>query len=93
MKQLVIVVFCVLTLNGFSQKTKTENLIIFTLDGMRWEEIFGGVDSAIMNNPAYTREREEIEKTFWDNSAEARRKKLFPFLIFGKEKLKKNSSA
>ncbi|MBS1608917.1 MAG: phosphoglyceromutase, partial [Bacteroidetes bacterium] len=41
MKKLVFIIGCVITLNAFSQKTKTENLIIFTLDGMRWEEIFG----------------------------------------------------
>src|SRR4051794_1700021 len=63
-----------------AQKTKTENLIIVTMDGMRWEEIFGGVDSAILHNPEYTHGREEAEKMLWDNSAEERRKKLYPFI-------------
>lgn len=80
MKKLLLIICCNVAVTGFSQKTKTENLIIFTLDGMRWEEIFSGVDSAIMRNPQFTHEREEIEKTLWDNSAEERRKRLYPFI-------------
>jgi len=79
-KKLLFTLSCVLSLSAFSQKTKTENLIIFTLDGMRWQEIFGGVDSAILHNPEYTHEREEIEKMLWDNNAEERRKRLYPFI-------------
>ena len=80
MKKLFFIIICSFALNAFAQKTKTENLIIFTLDGMRWEEIFGGVDSAILHNPQYTHERAEIEKKLWDNSAEERRKRLYPFI-------------
>ncbi|MGC4036340.1 MAG: alkaline phosphatase family protein [Chitinophagaceae bacterium] len=80
MKKFIIVVCCTFTLTAFSQKQKTENLIIFTLDGMRWEEIYGGVDSAILHNPQFTHDREETEKMLWDNSAEERRKRLYPFI-------------
>jgi hypothetical protein len=75
--------FLVLTLNSvvvFSQSHKTENIIIVTLDGMRWQEVFGGADSAILNNPKYTREIDDETKLFWDNNTNERRKKLFPFL-------------
>lgn len=80
MKKLLLIAGCIITLSVFAQKTKTENLIIFTLDGMRWQEIFGGVDSAIMNNPQYTHNRTEVEKFLWNNNAEERRKKLYPFM-------------
>ncbi|MEJ0106767.1 MAG: alkaline phosphatase family protein [Bacteroidota bacterium] len=79
MKKIFLIIACTIAVNVFSQKTKTENIIVVTLDGMRWEEIFGGVDSAIVNNPAYTREKEEIQKTLWTDNAEERRKRLFPF--------------
>ncbi len=35
---------------------KTENIVIVTLDGMRWQEVFGGADSALINNINYTKD-------------------------------------
>jgi len=58
----------------------TENLVIFTLDGMRWQEVFGGIDSALMNNKQYTRDRAGLDKKFYSPDIRERRKKLFPFL-------------
>jgi hypothetical protein len=59
---------------------KTENLVIITLDGMRWQEVFGGADSALLTNKKYTKDSAGTSKKFWDNSAVTRRKKLFPFI-------------
>src|SRR3954452_5578393 len=66
------------TLTTFSQR-KTENLVIVTLDGMRWQEVFGGVDSAIIVNKSFTKDSEQIVKNFWSDDPPERRKKLFPF--------------
>lgn len=68
------------SLAAYSQKRTTENIIVVTLDGMRWQEIFGGADSALLNNKQYTRDPEETSGKFWDNDVNERRKKLFPFL-------------
>lgn len=65
---------------AFSQTKKTENIVVVTLDGMRWQEVFGGADSSLLNNTSYTRDVEDISKKFWDKEANERRKKLFPFL-------------
>ncbi|HZE85487.1 MAG TPA: alkaline phosphatase family protein, partial [Puia sp.] len=59
---------------------KTENLVIVTLDGMRWQEIFGGIDSALLGNAAYTMDKDGLKNKFWSDDARERRKKLFPFL-------------
>ena len=64
---------------SFAQK-KTENLVIVTLDGMRWQEVFKGVDSAIIVNKNFTSDSDHIVKTFWSDDINERRKKLFPFL-------------
>jgi hypothetical protein len=64
----------------YSQKTKTENVVVVTLDGMRWQEIFGGADSALLKNKEYTRDPENVSNRFWDTNIAERRKKLFPFL-------------
>ena len=62
-----------------AQTRKTENLIIVGWDGVRWEEIFTGIDSSILNDRQYTRERSELRSRYWSDTAAVRRKKLFPF--------------
>jgi hypothetical protein len=46
-------------LSNFSQaqvKLQPPNLVIITIDGLRWQEIFNGIDTAIANNPKYNEE-------------------------------------
>ncbi len=64
---------------AFTQN-KTENVVIVTLDGMRWQEVFGGADSAILKNIQYTKDSSGTSGNFWNDDAGERRKKLFPFL-------------
>lgn len=80
-KKLALGLLCwLLAGNLFAQKSKVENVVIVTLDGMRWQEVFGGVDSALMNHPEYTYDSKELQTLFWGNNIAARRQKLFPFL-------------
>jgi hypothetical protein len=60
-------------------RTKTENIVIVTMDGMRWEEVFGGVDGELMKDKSFTRDSAGMAKAFWTDDAGERRKKLFPF--------------
>lgn len=78
--QLCLLVLLAACSNSHAQKQRVENVIIVTLDGMRWQEVFGGVDSALMNNEAYNRDTKGTKATFWNDDAAMRRKKLFPFL-------------
>lgn len=80
MKYLLVVYCSLLSIQSFSQKTKTENLIIVTLDGMRWQEVFGGIDSQIVADHTFTRDSAEIISKFGAWGRTDRRKKLFPFL-------------
>ena len=80
MKKFILFILVLQSAAGWSQSHKTENVIIVTLDGMRWQEIFGGVDSALLNNPKYTHAQKEIKAMLWNDDAGERRKKLFPFL-------------
>jgi len=68
-----------LSCSAFSQQ-KNENIIIVTLDGLRWQEVFGGVDSLLMVNKNFTHDSESLAKNFWSDDVLERRKKLFPFL-------------
>lgn len=66
-------------LSSSAQKEKTENLIIVGWDGVRWQEIFTGIDSSILNDRQYTRQRNELRSLYWNDTLEVRRKKLLPF--------------
>jgi hypothetical protein len=38
-----------LTLAGFaSAQTSTKNIILITADGLRWQDLFGGIDGMLM---------------------------------------------
>jgi hypothetical protein len=62
-----------------SPSHRSENLVMIALDGMRWQEIFGGVDTALLNDKAYTKDRRSIMKTYWVEDPARRREKLMPF--------------
>lgn len=59
----------------------TENIIIVTTDGFRWQEVFKGMDSAIANNKKFNQGGGTyIFEKYWSDDEAQRRKKLLPFL-------------
>jgi len=79
MKKLILSCFAaLLTLQAASQQLKTENVIIVTLDGFRWQELFRGADSTLINS-AFTKDTSAVKKKFWAPDASSRRKMLLPF--------------
>lgn len=66
---------------SFAAEPQTRNVILVTLDGVRTQEIFGGMDAVIAEHSA-TQVYSEIEterQRFWAESPEERRKLLMPF--------------
>jgi hypothetical protein len=55
------------------------NIVIITLDGFRWQEIFTGADSVLINNEKYTPDAATMKMLYWSPDTEGRRKKLLPF--------------
>lgn len=69
---------------------QTENVILISLDGVRWQEVFQGVDRGFLNQDAYIKYKdthEDFKAEFWHDDPTERRKKLFPFLwnVIGKQ--------
>jgi len=72
--QLIVVasLFCAF---GFSTDYKTSNIVLVTVDGVRWQELFTGVDRSLMDP-----ERHRLLLKRYDRSdAIERREKLLPF--------------
>lgn len=63
------------------REVKAENLILITIDGCRWQEVFGGADSVILYNEKFRKtEAGRLTRKFWAKTAEERRRKLMPFM-------------
>lgn len=64
-----------------SHAQKTENIIIITTDGFRWQEVFKGMDTAIANDKNFNQgDSTYIYKKYAGSDFAAARKKLMPFL-------------
>jgi membrane-anchored protein YejM (alkaline phosphatase superfamily) len=71
---------CLLTAGWSQKKYKTENVILITLDGMRWQEVFTGADPSIIRNKEFTEDSVSLKKKFWSADVNERRKLLLPFV-------------
>lgn len=58
----------------------TKYLIIITLDGMRWQEVFTGADSVLWREAIKKIEPPFQTEDYWQATPEKRREQLFPFL-------------
>ena len=78
MRRQVFILFLILA--AFSQTVRSaDQVLLITLDGLRWQELFGGADAELINDPTFTRDPEATKKQFWRDTPEARRQALMPF--------------
>ncbi len=75
---LTIAVFLVAPAAGQPQRS-TENVILISLDGMRWQEMFSGADPVLIRSEAYVSDTTDLIAAFWDDEPEHRRMRLMPF--------------
>jgi hypothetical protein len=80
MKKRIVAVLVFLSAHAFvsAQPLQTENLIIITLDGFRWQDLFYGADPSLLGNRKYVTDKNTV-KSFWHEDAFTRREKLLPF--------------
>jgi hypothetical protein len=65
--------------------TRTRNVVLVTIDGLRWQEVFAGADAELLNADKASGGVPEntlaaLRADFWDDSPAVRREKLMPFL-------------
>jgi len=66
---------------AFGQQHKTKNLIIISMDGYRWKELFQGADSALLFGKHYNSQDSVWRvKKYWAATPAERREKLMPFV-------------
>ncbi len=86
MKIKLFLLFLLIAGNSFAQQNKslsngrqTKNVILISLDGYRWRELFQGADSALLFNKKFTKDSAWTVQKYWAPTATERREKLMPF--------------
>jgi len=74
----VTVAFCLIVVSGTS--LAAENVVLVTIDGLRWQELFSGLDTRLTRNKEYTAEQELLLTRFGSDPATRSGHKIFPFL-------------
>jgi len=62
-----------------AQNAKDTKVILITLDGFRWQELFTGADSLLVANSEYVSDTTDLKDRFWLEDPKARREALMPF--------------
>lgn len=63
-----------------AQAKKEGNLLLISVDGYRWQELFKGADSGLLFPKKYRhQDSARLVKKYWAESVEERRSKLMPF--------------
>ncbi|WP_336513982.1 alkaline phosphatase family protein [Pollutibacter soli] len=78
-KFFTIILATILFDNAYTQTNTSENIIVITMDGFRWQELFGGADSVLCFDTTAEYSYKYVQKQFWAPTAVERRKKLMPF--------------
>ena len=79
--RVAIALFAVSSVLLAADKRQTENLILVTADGLRWQEVFRGIDPVLMNAKETGMENAgELRTKLWAESPQQRRRLLLPFV-------------
>jgi hypothetical protein len=59
---------------------KDTNVVLVTLDGVRWQEVFSGADKNLISNKDFVKQPSDLSNEFWDENPHKRQQLLMPFL-------------
>ncbi len=77
---IVLLTFTSLKAGEKQARPRTENVIVVTLDGFRFQEFFGGADESLLNKQfGGVKDLDGLKKRYWRDKPEQRRDVLLPF--------------
>jgi len=71
----VVVAASLLSLNSKA----ADNVVLVTLDGLRWQEVFFGADKNLIDNTDFVADTDELKALFWRDDQAQRTQALMPF--------------
>jgi len=78
-KYILSFVLALIALASCSKGGNDPRLVIITFDGLRWQELYSGVDEALID-AKYVENPESFKEAYWRDTPEARREALMPFV-------------
>lgn len=72
---------------GTAQESDNTKVVLITMDGLRWQELFSGADPLLVTNTEYVHDTTELEARFWKENPQDRREALMPFIWKGVSKM------
>jgi hypothetical protein len=79
-----VILYALLLASAFAKgqsDSSTQNIFIITTDGFRWQEIFTGADSELINDQRFVADPALLKQLYWDPTAKAGDKTLAFFGI------------
>lgn len=76
--QIAILMTLLASLSIYGQQDKHPNVFLITLDGLRWQEVFTGIDTVLMNSD-FTQDKGFLNENFVGKTTEESRALLMPF--------------
>ena len=80
MKRLIVLLISFLPLLLFAKGDNFPRLVIITIDGLRWQEVFSGADESLLSDSKLVRDPEQLRRLYWRHTAVDRRMTLMPFI-------------
>lgn len=80
MKWIISLVFLLLPVHVPAADAKAKNVFLLTIDGLRWQEVFRGIDESLAANTEYNERFEDIKARYWTDDKAKRAESLMPFL-------------
>jgi hypothetical protein len=79
--KLLFIAFACLSGASAAWAGKTQNVILVIVDGVRWQEVFTGVDPTLLTDAGGNwTAGDELKRKYWNDDPRIRRRLLFPFL-------------
>ena len=80
MKRIIVILLSLMPMLLSAKGDKDTRLVIITIDGLRWQEVFEGAEENLMTDTKQVRDVEQLRQTYWRATPELRRKALMPFV-------------
>ena len=80
MKRFSLIILFFLPLLAMAKGGNDQRLVIITIDGLRWQEVFMGAEEALMTDAKQVRDTVELRQAYWRTTPEERREVLMPFV-------------
>ena len=80
MKRIIVILLSLMPLLMFAKGDKDTRLVIITIDGLRWQEVFEGAEENLLSDTKQVRDVKQYRETYWRSTPEERREALMPFV-------------